>query len=151
MTEAGDVLHTEHEGAELIYREGELPESETGELQTPGTLRETTVTERERYREAGEPYISEQRIPGTPGERVTETERREALQQSTEYRSTEGLTAEREKVFRSELERLERLREAGRELTVEEERKEYARSVVKNTVSRSPLDMVEFVCAKCSS
>ena len=80
------------------------------------------MTERERYREAGEPYISEQRIPGTPGERVTETERREALQQSTEYRSTEGLTAERETVLRSELERLERLREAGRELTVEEER-----------------------------
>ena len=122
VTEAGEVLRTEHEGAELIYREGELPESETGELQAPGTLRETTVTERERYREAGEPFISEQRIPGTPGERVTETERREALQQSTEYRSTERLTAERETVLRSELERIERLREAGRELTVEEER-----------------------------
>ncbi|MBR6172599.1 MAG: hypothetical protein IKQ49_05450 [Eubacterium sp.] len=117
VTEAGEILRTEHEGAELIYREESAAAApEEGEMTSPtGTLRERETIETERIRETGEPLISEQRIPGTPGERVTDVRRSETLQDRTESRLTESLTRERESVIRAERERIEQLLTEGTE------------------------------------
>ncbi|MBR0146722.1 MAG: hypothetical protein IJM25_08695 [Eubacterium sp.] len=123
VTEAGEILRTEHEGAELIYREGGAAEAgETGTA-APGTTRETYVTESERIRETGAAEGARERIPGEPGERVTEERISRLEREHEEYRTREKLTKEQEQILRSERERMETiLRESGGEGTVPEER-----------------------------
>ncbi len=121
VTEAGEILRTEHEGADLIYREG-IPATETegGEAEKPGTIRETDILERERIREAGEPVVSPQTVPGAPGERVTEVRSSTAELTESERRILERRLAEARQSMSIERERVEEIREPGGAETPEE-------------------------------
>ena len=122
VTEAGEILRTEHEGAELIYREeSEDSASEEGEMTSPTeTFRERSTIVTERIPETGETVISGQRIPGTLGERVTDVRRSETLQDRSETRMTERFSREQERVIRAERERIEQLLSTGMESPVQE-------------------------------
>lgn len=118
VTEQGEILRTEHEGAELIYREGAESIQEEGAGEVSGTLRETTVVEKERIRETGTGVTGTQPESEEAGETaagVTDwiTERREIRELTSEYN-----TQEREENLRSERERIETLRDTERERTL---------------------------------
>ncbi|MBQ9871332.1 MAG: hypothetical protein IJM27_05310 [Eubacterium sp.] len=118
VTEAGEILRTEHEGAELIYREGSEIPLEEGTGEASKAAREATAQEQERIREAGESFTGEQ--TRTAGQEAAEaartdriTERRETRELTSEYS-----TQEREEILRSERERIETLRDTERERTL---------------------------------
>ena len=121
VTEQGEILRTEHEGAELIYREGTGAGEEGAEEETPGTIRETEISETERIREAGENQTVTERVPGAPGERVTEERSYTSERTEAEYHTSESHTTEPGTTLQKETERTEVLREAGAEGTIPEE------------------------------
>ena len=116
VTEQGEILRTEHEGAEIVYRDG-MPAAgpEEGTAAEAGTVRETVVTERERYREPGETTPGGQPVSGAPGERGAEGESRVSERMETEYRTTERRTTEPGAKVLTETLLTELLREAGTE------------------------------------
>jgi len=122
VTETGEILRTEHEGTELIYREDVPTEIEGAEAEAPGTVRETTTTERERIRVAGEVVPSEIPVPGAPGEHLTEERLRQLERERVEYHSEEQSLTDREREIRTEKERMEQLREEAKEVPVPGER-----------------------------
>ena len=121
VTEPGEILRTEHEGAEIVYRE-EKAAAGPGEIipQSLETVHETGIIESERVREPGETVITEQRIPGQPGEHVTES-RRVTERLDTEYRTTESRITEQGPKVQTDRERTEVLREKGGDSTVLQE------------------------------
>ena len=122
VTEQGEIPRTEHPGTELVYREGEVREAQGETAETPGTLRETRVHEREYRWEAGEPSSTEVRTTRESTERVTEPGSRVSEYTEKAYITDRSSTLKQGPELRTEGEVREVIREAGREVLTETER-----------------------------
>ena len=114
VTEQGEILRTELEGADIIYREAGTAGAEGSEEAAQQTLRETLRTELEQIRETGETAPGQEMVETTT-DRILERTDRVTERPGSEVRTTEQRTLEQGRETLTEKERTEVLHETDRE------------------------------------